>query len=523
MVWRLEDPQGNEAAKVKYEVVPYTRGIVLDLGAGATRTYPHWITVDNCVDTELFGADIKPQLKADCERLSESIQADSVDAIFSSHLLEHIADYRAALQDWWGCIKPGGYLVLYLPHKDFYPNIGEPGANPDHKHDFLPHDIIEAMTTFAPGFDLVVNEARNEDKEYSFLQVYQKNHASDLRFWQSCFLPKPDKTACVVRYGGYGDMLQAANILPELKRQGYHVTMMTTPKGQNIVRHDPHIDAWLIQDEDQVPNPELSAYWRVWAPKFDKFINLCESVEGTLLAMPGRANHAWPDGMRRKYLGRNYLEFTAEIAELPYWSAARFYPTLTETHIAHDLINAGGGDKAFHLLWALSGSSMHKFYPYQDKVIARLLYEWPNLHVILAGDAACKVLEAGWENEPRVTLTSGELGIRDTLALAQQVDCVVGPETGLLNAVAFEAVGKVILLSHSSAENLTKHWLNASTIEPRDTPCYPCHRLHYGREFCPEHVDSGAAMCQFNIAPETVVSAIGYHYAAWLGGLENVA
>ena len=32
MVWRIDDPQGFEADKVRFEIVPYTRGIGLDLG-----------------------------------------------------------------------------------------------------------------------------------------------------------------------------------------------------------------------------------------------------------------------------------------------------------------------------------------------------------------------------------------------------------------------------------------------------------------------------------------------------------
>ena len=47
MAWRLEDPQGNEAAKIKYEIVPYTRGQGLDIGCGPFKAFPHFIGVDN--------------------------------------------------------------------------------------------------------------------------------------------------------------------------------------------------------------------------------------------------------------------------------------------------------------------------------------------------------------------------------------------------------------------------------------------------------------------------------------------
>jgi hypothetical protein len=100
------------------------------------------------------------------------------------------------------------------------------------------------------------------------------------------------------------------------------------------------------------------------------------------------------------------------------------------------------------------------------------------------------------------------MSIRETLTLAQNVDCVVGPETGVLNAVAFEPMGKVIMLSHSSQENLTKHWVNTSTLTPQGVDCYPCHRLHYGSEFCNEDKATGAAICQKSINTEKVLQAI---------------
>ena len=504
MVWRLEDPMGDEASKVKYDVVEYTRGAVLDLGCGPSKAFPHFIGVDSCKDTELFGIKMRPDLVVkDCADLGEYVKDESCDAIFSSHLLEHIDDYRGALKDWWRCIKNDGYLVLYLPHKHFYPNIGEMGSNPDHKHDFEPRDIVSAIQEVAVGCDVLVNEDRKDGMEYSFLLVFQKLAGS---VWRNSYVTKQQKarrkSVCVVRYGGFGDMIQTANILPVLKRQGYRVTVMTTPKGQDVLKEDPNIDDWFIQDDGQVPNHELNDFWRVVSNRFDKFINLCESVEGTLLAMPGRANHMWPHAMRHKYLDKNYLEFTSEIAGLPYTSEGKFYPTAEERDEAKGRLGSG-----LNVMFALAGSAMHKFYPHQDAVIAKILIENPVCRIFMVGDDACRLLEQGWEEEPRVVLLSGELSIRQTLALAQQMDVVIGCETGVLNAVAFEDNRKVVLLSHSSHENLTKHWKNTIPLAPRGLDCYPCHRLHYGSAFCLEDKATGTAMCQKLIDPADVYAA----------------
>lgn len=514
MTWTIDGPQGNEAAKVKYAIVPFTRGRGLDLGCGPSKPYPHFTGVDNGIDTKLFGIQMQPDFPVDtCERLPMFADAQW-DFVFSSHLLEHIVDTRSALVEWWRVIKPGGHLVLYLPHRDLYPNIGTEGANPDHKHDFVPADIIDTMASIVlqedgNGFDVVMDEVRDAGIEYSFLLVLKKRDDLDMNLEAPA---RPAKSACVVRYGGFGDQLQAANILPELKRQGYHVTFMTTPKGREILEHDPHVDAWLLQDNDQVPNGELGNFWHEWVPRFDRFINLSESVERSLLAMPGTTSHGWPHSMRHKYLDHNYGEFVADIAEVPYKSEGRFYPTDAEVAWAREFI--AGLKAGFVVLWALAGSSVHKFTPHQDTIIARLMLAAPDIHVVFTGDEACQILEIGWEKEPRVHSYSHKLTIRQTLTLAQLADCVVGPETGVLNAVAFDAVPKVVFLSHSSEHNLTKYWKNVEALTPvrGSTPCYPCHRLHYSSQFCALDKDVGAALCQMNTSPDDGFQAIWRFY-----------
>lgn len=464
----MQGPGGGDVlADVKYAIVPYTRGNGIELGRGTRKAFPHFLAVrERSDDTVPLTATALLWTKSFAD-LGDHIADRSLDFVFAWGDCAGVDIDR-------GLLKVGGYIVRA-------PSLAEM--------------VVSRIT------------------ETGWVDVHWADRPHE-------------KAACVVRYGAIGDQLQAASILPELKRQGYHVTWMCEPQGELLLRHDPHVDAFMVQDKDQVPNLELPHFWDYWAGRFDRFINLCESVEGTALKMPGRRDYYFPESWRRRTCDVNYLELTAELAELPFHPEHRFYASDDEAaFVAKEIAILGKqqnpnwviGEKwvrPFVIMWALSGSSVHKTYPHQDAVIARILTEIPNAHIITVGDDASRILEVGWEEEPRVHLRCGELCLRDTLALAKVCDMVIGPETGVLNAVAFEPNAKVVLLSHSTEKNLTRDWVNTEALHTEITPCYPCHRLHNDHRFCPEHAESGTAMCQWDLPPATVWEAVQRAYTA---------
>lgn len=512
MVWRREDPGGNESGKMLWELVPYTRGFVLDIGCGPYKAFPHFIGVDNRKDTQLFGIQMNPDLTVPDATKMDKFADGSCDAVFSSHLLEHIEDYKAALKEWWRLVKVGGHLCLYLPHKDLYPNIGKPGANPDHKHDFVEQDILDAADEW-PDWDCRRCEKRAENSEYSFFMVFQKLEAGKGHVF-SYKKPKPEKTAGVVRYGAWGDSLQSASIFPGLKKQGYHITLYSTPRSYEVVQHDPHIDEVILQDPDQVPNPALGAFWKSESEKYDKWINLSESVEGTFLALSDRMNSRWPKSVRDRHLNYNYFQFQHEIAEVP-WKGKpehRFYATQEEKDWAVDQRIELKAKPC--ILWVLSGSSVHKVWPHIDQIYARMLLHYPESKIVTIGDERSLILDDPWKSEPRIVRKATKWTIRQTLAFAQVADLVVGPETGVLSAIAMEDLPKIVFLSHSSHENLTRDWINTFALFSTKTECYPCHKMHYTWEYCNQNQDKGkywegTAQCQVDLPPEACWMAIG--------------
>jgi predicted SAM-dependent methyltransferase/ADP-heptose:LPS heptosyltransferase len=513
MTWRASDPQGNEGYKVRWELVRWTRGKGLDIGCGPQKTFPHFIGVDNNKDAALFNLPAHPDIMIDDAADLSMFASQSMDFVFSSHLLEHFPyeDVPKVLKEWFRVLKPNRHLVLYLPDEDEYPKVGEEGANTDHKWNINKDRLLEAMQGL--NWDLVDFQKRNEANEYSLLFVFRKIGSGRHQSWQK---PKPKKTAAVVRYGAYGDLLQASSVIAGLKKQGYHVTVYASPPGIDVILYDPNIDDFYIQDKDQVPNQYLIEFWDHEKVKYDKWVNLCESVEGTFLTIPGRTLHYFPPKVRHELADFNYIEMAHKIADVPFDPQMCFYATLAEMEWAKKE-RAKMGE--YVIMWALAGSSVHKTWAGLDQTIASILLEFPKAHIVLVGGFEAKLLEQGWEKEPRVHLRSGEWKIRETLAFQKLCDMVIGPETGVMNAASSLPIPKVVFLSHSTEKNLTRDWTNTYVLKSEHTVCPgrgnndapACHQLHYNWNFCKQVTEgwaNGTAQCQADIDGVTAWSLI---------------
>jgi len=524
MVWRADGPQGSEAAKVASDVVEFFKGRCLDLGCGPRKIFPSKdvIGVDNNKDAALFGIKANPDLPGDVARLDMFADA-TVDTVFSSHTLEHVDDHVAVLKEWWRLLRVGGYLVLYLPHADWYPNIGMPGSNPDHRHDFRNADITAAMQQVAwrsgKGWEQVRDEVRSDGDEYSFLQVYRK------RDTVACteYVPaaKPDRSVGIVRLGAYGDALWISSILPALKREYGHVTVYTQRQGETSLRHDPNIDRIVVQPDGIFGTSDEANQKAGFATvgelqmrhilhlerKHTRLINLIGSVEGSLLPHMTHSNYWLPDDTRRAVMNQNYVETVHKAARVPFDRAAvrvRFCPTKDELAWAI-------GERVKHagkvVMINPGGSSAPKWWPHAQKAME--LFAEKGVAGYLVGDLKGQKFTApgGWQ------VVGQDWDIRKCYALAAQCDVVIGTESAIVNSVANESPLKMVLLSHSTAFQLTRDWDRTIALEPDGLPCYPCHRIHATWANCHRAPD-GAAACQSAMTAETVVE----YAMQWLNG-----
>ncbi len=335
-----------------------------------------------------------------------------------------------------------------------------------------------------------------------------------------------NRWAAVARFGGVGDNLIAGSPLMALKRQGYMTEVITGEPNHVLYFHNPHLDKLSVKKtERDLPQNDLPA-WQKWfesrAHEYDVFVHASHSCEGRHALFKTMTAFWWPPEARRKVCGGSYLETVHDIAGVPYEFGPLFYASEEEKAFALRT-KAQIGER--FVLWVLSGTRIDKVYPYATSAVARIIRE---LHapVVLMGGPSEKEHAMATTIRDAVAIDNGSRDglhlavpaqggercwpLRTSLSLALCADLVVTPDTGTAWAVAFEPMPKIVMVSHASKENITKHWINTTTLhaDSARVPCWPCHRLHDDPSTCVENKEKNGAACISDISVETLVQTV---------------
>lgn len=320
------------------------------------------------------------------------------------------------------------------------------------------------------------------------------------------------KTVIVHRFGAIGDFIIITPLLRALKEDGYHVTLNCNKRGMEILRGNPNIDAFREHDTSKEPGKELDEYLAKVDKDYDKVVNLCESIEGSLARVPWRKDFHVSADQRHKECNKNFYDYALAwggYSEITGKNGELYFSRLEE-RLAKD-VRKKHKDK-FLILWSLSGSSPHKVYAFTEDVIQTLTRAYGDVVVMTVGDEVCELIEprgAGIKNY------SGKWPIRKSLLMTKYVDLVVGTDTGLMHGAGCFDTPKILLLSSNTEENLSKHWKNCVSLEP-PVECHPCHQMHYSREHCILDRESRTPICMTKLDGETVLGAINNVYANWV-------
>jgi len=122
---------------------------------------------------------------------------NTYDFVYSSHTIEHLPDPSIAIKNWFRVVKPGGYLIIYLPHRDLYEKKKTLPSrfNPNHFNFFLldkdeepnTSGIVPLIERSVKNFELIYAKECSEghtitdpmihsDGEYSIEVVIRKKN-----------------------------------------------------------------------------------------------------------------------------------------------------------------------------------------------------------------------------------------------------------------------------------------------------------------------------------------------------------
>jgi SAM-dependent methyltransferase len=101
----------------------------------------------------------------------------SQDAVFASHMLQRVDDYRGALAEWYRVLKIGGYLVLAVPHQQLYERKAALPSrfNGDHKRFYTPCSLLGEMDEALPLGGYRIRSLRDIDTDFSYDVAPERN------------------------------------------------------------------------------------------------------------------------------------------------------------------------------------------------------------------------------------------------------------------------------------------------------------------------------------------------------------
>lgn len=159
----------------------------LDVGCRHDKVIPEALGLD----FEWYPGQV--EMVRDAERTPYPFPDGHFDWVFSSHLLEHMWRPWDILTEWCRLVRPGGHVVLYLPHGDHYRNEW----NADHKLELRPPEVIGHLVgqgfQIREHFDDVVPPVEATGR-YSFFVAARKTGAAESPPAPALAAPPPMET-----------------------------------------------------------------------------------------------------------------------------------------------------------------------------------------------------------------------------------------------------------------------------------------------------------------------------------------
>lgn len=168
-----------EVDTCRERLAKYCAGVGLDLGfGGAKPIVPHAICIDRAEDDGRRARCDKPyptHIVSEVDHLYRIFPYETLDFIFSSHVLEDFNNTKQVIENWLWPLKRGGHLVLFLPDQPTYAKYcadRDELPNQAHKHADFGLEFVKARLPY--NCAVIHEQFPVEGNPYSFDLVVKK-------------------------------------------------------------------------------------------------------------------------------------------------------------------------------------------------------------------------------------------------------------------------------------------------------------------------------------------------------------
>jgi len=155
----------------------YCNGKGIDIGCGIDPLTSTVNRYDQFIDPNYDATFVK------------EVEDEKYDFVYSSHCLEDLEDPITGIKNWFRLVKPSGFLIIYVPHRDLFERKKDlPSAgNKNHKWYFLIDKdeepctlgLVPLVTNNLENYDIIY--VKKCDNEYSCKIEWAKENIFEVK------------------------------------------------------------------------------------------------------------------------------------------------------------------------------------------------------------------------------------------------------------------------------------------------------------------------------------------------------
>jgi len=150
----------SETAKYRNLTTPYCKGAGVDIASQGDSVVP-WAMSFDLPEPEFshYSSGNPPKgpihLRGHATQLP--FDSESLDFVYSSHLLEDFLDWVPVIKEWCRCVKIGGNIIILIPDKELWNRAIERGQPPNnaHQHEGRVGELTETFQRYFGHFQIL--------------------------------------------------------------------------------------------------------------------------------------------------------------------------------------------------------------------------------------------------------------------------------------------------------------------------------------------------------------------------------